>query len=239
MKDNYFLYTRKSTDTEEKQVLSIEAQLVEARLFAEREKLSIVHEFTESMTAKVPGRPVFKEMLKRIEKGEANGIIAWHPDRLARNSLDGGQIIYLLDTGHLKFLKFPTFWFESTPQGKFMLNIAFGQSKYFIDNLSQNVKRGQRQKLRRGEWPFPPPLGYLPGGRNSFPKVDPVKGPLIKRLFETYDTGRYTIDQSRKLSFQWGLASRAGKTLSLGMVHRIFQNPFYYGLIAPVENPTR
>jgi len=56
-----------------------------------------------------------------------------------------------LDTGKLQYLKFPQFWFEDTPQGKFMLNIAFGQSKYFVDSLSENTKRGLRQKVHRGE----------------------------------------------------------------------------------------
>ena len=109
-------------------------------------------------TAKEPGRKIFGEMLDRICAGEAGGILAWHPDRLARNSIDGGKIIYLLDTGKLLDLKFPTFWFDTTPQGKFMLSIAFGQSKYYIDNLSENIKRGHRQKLRKGIWPgFAPP----------------------------------------------------------------------------------
>src|SRR3989338_8092682 len=132
MANEFFLYARKSTDTEEKQVLSIEAQLFELRQFASKERLKIKQEFIEAMTAKTPGRPIFNEMISRIEKGEAEGIIAWHPDRLARNSIDGGRIIYLLDTEQIKFLKFPTFWFEATPQGKFMMNIAFGQSKYFV-----------------------------------------------------------------------------------------------------------
>ncbi len=71
---------------------------------------------------------------------------SWHPDRFARNSVDGGRIIYLLDTGKLAGLKFPTFWFESTPQGKFMLNIAFGQSKYYVDSLSENTKEVYAKK---------------------------------------------------------------------------------------------
>ncbi|KKR39121.1 MAG: Recombinase [Parcubacteria group bacterium GW2011_GWC2_40_31] len=89
-------------------------------------------EMRNSAAAEKPGRPIFAEMLKRIEAGEATGILAWHPDRLARNSVDGGKIIYLVDTGVIKELKFPTFWFDPTPQGKFMLSIAFGQSKYYI-----------------------------------------------------------------------------------------------------------
>jgi len=140
----YFLYTRKSTDEEERQVLSIESQIAELKEFAAKEKLEIVDSFEESKTAKEPGRMVLGGMLKRIENGEAQGILAWHPDRLARNSIDGGKIIYLVDTNKILDLKFPTFWFDATPQGKFMLNIAFGQSKYYIDNLSENVKRGQR-----------------------------------------------------------------------------------------------
>ncbi|MFH1462138.1 MAG: recombinase family protein [bacterium] len=126
----FFLYARKSTDVEDKQVRSIEDQMSELRTFAKQENLEIVDIFIEKQSAKIPGRPIFNDMIKRIEKGEANRILAWHPDRLARNSVDGGKIIYLLDCGRIQALKFPHFWFEPTPQGKFMLNIAFGQSKY-------------------------------------------------------------------------------------------------------------
>ena len=127
----YFIYARKSTDEPERQILSIEAQIEELREFANKERLEVVKTYMESRTAKKPGRPIFNEMLSEIEKGKAEGILTWHPDRLARNSMDGGRIIYLIDAGKMQSLKFPTFWFEDTPQGKFMLNIAFGQSKYW------------------------------------------------------------------------------------------------------------
>ena len=129
----FFLYARKSTDVEDMQVLSIESQLAELREYAARENISIVEELVEKQSAKVPGRPIFNGMIDRIEKGEANGIVSWHPDRLARNSVDGGKLVYLVDTGKIKFLKFPQFWFESTPQGKFMLTIPLYQEirKYF------------------------------------------------------------------------------------------------------------
>ena len=109
MNEKYILYARKSTDVEDKQVLSIEAQLVELRAYARNENLQIIGEFIEKQSTKVPGRPVFNKMLARIEAGEADGIIAWHPDRLARNSIDGGQIVYLLDQTRLNSLKFPSF----------------------------------------------------------------------------------------------------------------------------------
>ena len=106
MSEKYILYARKSTDVEDKQVLSIEAQLVELRAYAKNENLTIIDELVEKQSAKTPGRPVFGDMLKRIENGEASGIIAWHPDRLARNSIDGGQVVYLLDRVSLIFVEF-------------------------------------------------------------------------------------------------------------------------------------
>ena len=142
----YFIYCRKSIEEEERQILSIEAQLAELQDFAKQNNLFVIKEYTESRTAKEPGRPIFNEMLSEIEKGNASGILAWNPDRLARNSIDGGRVIYLVDIGKITSLKFPTFWFEATPQGKFMLSVAFGQAKYYTDNLRENILRGIRQK---------------------------------------------------------------------------------------------
>ena len=157
----FFIYARKSTEDEARQILSIDAQLDELRMLASKERLDVAHEYLEAQTAKEPGRPVFNEMMQALEKGTAQAILAWHPDRLARNSIDGGRIIYDLDTGKLTALKFPTFWFENTPQGKFILQVAFGQSKYYVDNLSENIKRGIRKKLREGIYPNMPPPGYV------------------------------------------------------------------------------
>jgi DNA invertase Pin-like site-specific DNA recombinase len=96
-------------------------------------------------------------MLQRIGRGEADGIIAWHPDRLARNAVDGGQVIHFLDMGKLNDLRFPTVSFENGPQGKFMLMIMFGHSKYEVDTLSEHVKRGNRMKRELGWLPGPAP----------------------------------------------------------------------------------
>jgi len=226
----YFIYCRKSTDSEERQVLSIEAQLAELKEFAAKEKLEIVASLCEAQTAKEPGRKVFGEMLDRICAGEASGILAWHPDRLARNSIDGGKIIYLLDTGKIKDLKFPTFWFDSTPQGKFMLNIAFGQSKYYIDNLSENIKRGHRQKLRKGIWPGFAPLGYLNNHKTKNIDVDKDKALLVRKAFELYATGEYTLKAIKQFLTDAGCKSYKGNVLSVSCVQRILKNPFYYGV---------
>ena len=222
----YFLYIRKSTDEDDRQVLSLDAQEAELKEFALRDKLDVVATFRESQTAKEPGRPVFNEMLERIDNGEADGILAWHPDRLARNSVDGGKVIYLVDRGRIQALKFPTFWFEATPQGKFMLNIAFGQSKYFVDNLSENVRRGQRQKLRRGEYPGPAPIGYLNDLRTHTIVMDPERFSLVKKIFELYATGDYSLKDLRSI----GLFSRKEKVLPVASIQNILTNTFYYGV---------
>ena len=225
----FFLYARKSTDVEDKQVLSIEAQLTELREFAKRENLEIVEELVEKQSAKIPGRPIFNEMFARIERGEANGILAWHPDRLARNSVDGGKIIYLLDTGGLAGLKFPQFWYENTAQGKFMLNIAFGQSKYYVDNLSENTKRGLRQKVRRGEYPGLAPVGYLNDVRTKSIVVDKKKSVIIRKAFELYGQNSSRLEDIVNFLAQHGILSSGGKKLHRDRISFILSNPFYYG----------
>ncbi len=229
MSEKYILYARKSTDVEDKQVLSIEAQLVELRAYAKNEGLQIVDELIEKQSAKTPGRPIFGSMLKRIETSEASGIIAWHPDRLARNSIDGGQIVYLLDQTHLQALKFPTFWFENTSQGKFMLSIAFGQSKYYVDNLSENTKRGLRQKVRRGECPGVAPFGYINDVRTHTIVIDRRNSPIVKEAFELYAKGDQRLEDIAEFLKNKGVLSRGGKLAHRDRVKKMFINPFYYG----------
>ena len=226
----YIIYARKSTESEERQVLSIESQISELREFAAKEKLEIVASLCEAQTAKEPGRMKFAEMLSFLESGKADGILSWNPDRLARNSIDGGQIIYLLDTGKIKDLKFPTHWFENTPQGKFMLNIAFGQSKYYVDNLSENIKRGHRAKLRKGIWPSFAPLGYTNNHKTRDVDLDVEKAPLVRKGFELYATGKYTLKQIAKALKDLGLRSYKGNVLAVSCVQRILKSTFYYGI---------
>ena len=229
--NKYVIYVRKSSEEDDRQVLSIEAQLVELKEFAAKEKLEIVASFQEAKTAKEPGRTSFAEMLSFLESGKAGGILSWHPDRLARNSIDGGKIIYLIDKEVIKSLKFPTFWFEATPQGKFMLQIAFGQSKYYVDNLSENVKRGLRQKIRRGEMVGVAPTGYLNDLITHKMVLDQERAPFIKKLFELYATGNYNLVEMGKISEKIGLRSRNEKVLTHSNIQYILKKPFYYGLI--------
>ena len=227
----YIAYCRKSTDEKDKQVLSIEAQIAELKEFAKRDNLFITEFITEAKTAKVPGREQFAEVLKKIEKGMANAILSWHPDRLARNSIDGGKIIYLLDTGKLLDLKFPSFWFESTPQGKFMLSIAFGQSKYYVDNLSENVKRGNRQKLRNGVWPSKAPYGYMNNPKTRGIDVDDEKSKIVKKSFQLFADGSISFTGISQFMLKFGIKREGEKPVKVGQVKNMFSNRFYLGIL--------
>ncbi len=157
------------------------------------------------------------------------GILAWHPDRLARNSIDGGRIIYAVDTTKIISLRFPTFWFEPTPQGLFMLQVAFGQSKYYSDNLAENTRRGMRQKLRRGEWLTKAPFGYLNNPRTRNIEPDAVKSRIIVKAFAEYAKGNHTLISLAQFLADHNVMTKAGTPLGKASVKRILTNRAYLG----------
>src|ERR1035437_4923716 len=177
----YFLYARKSTDVEDKQILSIEGQLAELRNLAKRENLEIVEEFVEKRSAKMPGRPIFGDMMARIQKGEAQGIICWKIDRLARNPVDGGQIQWLLQQGIIRHIQthdrshFPN-------DNVLMMSVELGMANEYIRQLSANTSRGLRQKARQGIYPGLAPLGYINDPSTKTVVVHRKNAKLVRKM---------------------------------------------------------
>ena len=111
-----------------------------------------------------------------------------------------------------------------------MLNIAFGQSKYYVDSLSENTKRGLRQKVRRGEYPSVAPIGYINDVRNKSIIVDRKKARIIRQAFELYAKGNSRLEDISNFLAQRGIMSRGGKRIHKTRATFILSNPFYTGL---------
>lgn len=101
----YILYCRKSTEGEDRQMLSLDAQERELLEIAQKYNLDVVQTFRESMSAKKEGRPIFNEMMECIKSGKADAVLCWKLDRLARNFIDGGLIIDMLQTSTIKEIR--------------------------------------------------------------------------------------------------------------------------------------
>lgn len=226
----YVIYCRKSTDSEDKQVLSLDAQERELLDIAQKNNLTIAKTFRESMSAKSFGRPLFNEMLNFIESGKADGILCWKLDRLARNFIDGGKIIDSLQKSIIKEIR--TYESVHLPnETVFLLAMQFGMANQYSRDLSVNVKRGNREKLSRGEWPGPAPFGYLNDKVNKTIIIDPILSKYVRKMYELYSTGGYTISDISRILYSDGLRTKTGKKVFKSLIHRTLKNPFYTGIM--------
>lgn len=227
----YIVYCRKSSESEERQALSIVAQIDEANRLAERENLEIIKTYTESQSAKQKGRPVFCELLEQIEKSQGVGLIVWKLDRLARNAFDGGQIIDLMDRGLIKEIRTPGRLFLNTSEDKFMMALDFGISKKYVDDLSLNVKRGNRAKLERGGWPSKAPIGYLHDRLEKTIVLDVDRAPFIEKAFKLYASKAYSLKDVTNILAKAGFRSKSGRLIYKSKIYHILTNPFYCGVM--------
>ncbi len=232
----YFLYARKSTDVEDKQVMSIEAQLIELRALARRDGLEIIEEFIEKQSAKMPGRPVFEEMLQRIEKGDAQGIICWKIDRLSRNPVDSGRISWLLQQGAIQNIR--THDRSYLPQDNVLvMSVEFGMANQYIRDLSVNVARGLRHKARQGYCPGQAPLGYRNDPSTKTIVVDRKKSRIVREAFELYAKNTSRMEDVARFLFECGIFTKPTKRWENGgsrprkkdQIKFMLSNLFYYG----------
>lgn len=230
----YVLYSRKSTDDPQRQVRSIDDQIAECKRMAINVGIRIVKEIIEKKSAKKPDkRPQFRQMLTDIKRGKYDGIVAWHPDRLARNMKEGGEIIDMIDDGLIKDMKFVVHHFSSDANGKMLLGMAFVLSKQYSDNLSQNVTRGVRRNFAEGKFQAPK-HGYI---RNSeglnVPDGDNFK--LIRKAWEMRLEGQSLERIASEVNADGyeRIVKSTGKPVKMTkqILTDLFKDPFYFGLL--------
>ena len=235
VKVKYCLYARKSTEQEDKQILSIDSQIKEMEKLAVNEGLEIVDRKQESHSAKEAGqRPVFNEIINELKAGKYNGILTWAPDRISRNAGDLGRIVDLMDQKLLVEIRtYGGQRFTNHPNEKFLLMILGSQAKLENDNKVINVKRGLRTRAAMGLRPSMAPTGYL-NSKNKDEKchalVDPQRAPIIKDIFHKVAYEGYSGRKICKWLKETEFKNRYGKYVTLGNIYRILRMTFYYGV---------
>jgi len=242
MKDNnkikYFAYLRKSSESEDRQMQSIDSQRAELQNLVNRLDLDVIEYFEESQSAKMPGRPIFNEMIRRLREGEASGLLCWKINRLARNPIDGGMICWLLDRGIVQNIQTSSGQHLPT-DNSLIMNVELGTANQFIKDLSTDTKRGLRERRKRGYTTGVASIGYLndlsqePGARGWIKDRDRFL--LIKQMLNYYADGIYSVKELlHKAEFEWGLTtpqrkSQGGKPIARSYLYKILSNPVYAG----------
>ena len=235
----YVIYARKSTDDSDKQTRSLGDQMSECMDYVEKNNLLLgrPNHIQEAISAKMSDkRPGFLTMLDAIRKGQYDGIIAWHPDRLARNMKEAGEIIDLLDRGIIKDLRFVSFNFENTPSGKMHLGITFVLSKQYSDQLSVNVSRGIRLSIQDGDYINRAKHGYFKDSAQRL-RPDGRNHDLIKNAFQLRLKGKtfkqiaeYLVAEKYERAYKDG-THKPYKWLPQ-MVQHVLRDPVYAGVVA-------
>jgi DNA invertase Pin-like site-specific DNA recombinase len=235
-KITYFLYARKSSESEDRQVQSIEDQINRLKVLANDYGISIKEILTEAKSAKKPyNRPVFDDMLDRIENGEAQGILCWQINRLSRNPIDSGKLGWMLQQGTIKSIQ--TIDKEYLPEDNVLLfNIETGQANQFIIDLRKNSRRGMEGKADRGWLPSRAPLGYLNNTIEHTIVEDEERFHVVRKMWDLMLTGNCTPPQIREIANkEWGFRTPktkrdGGVEIAMSVIYKMFNNVFYTGM---------
>lgn len=226
----YFAYIRVSTAKQGEQGSSLVEQRAAIETYASRRGLTITEWFEERETAAKLGRTHFNAMLGRLGRREAAGVVIHKIDRSARNLRDWARLGDLMDRGiDVRFAH------ESldlgSRGGRLAADIQAVVAADYVRNLRQEIRKGIDGRLKQGLYPLPAPLGYQDCGKGKRKEIDPIAGPLIRKSFQLYATGRYSVDELRVEMANHGLRNRRGSALGQTSLLHILHNPFYIGLI--------
>lgn len=233
----YAIYARKSREEDDRQVRSITDQVSECLKLADQNGLNVVAQFLEAVSAKESGnREQFDLMMEKFKKGEIDGLLAWHPDRLARNMLEAGMVIDYLDHDLIKSLIFVSFTYENSTMGKVMLALAFAMSKQYSDKLSEDVRRGTRRIAEEGKRINRTKPGYFKDSERYL-RPDGRNYELIKDAFNQRLEGKGYLEICKYLTDQ-GFTVRDKENsepkkirINKTKLSRILRDPVYAGVL--------
>ena len=233
------ILARVSTEMQE-DGFSLDAQLDRLRRYCERHNLDIIQEYNITESSTKGKRPQFNEMLTFVKKQrEKIAVVVDAVDRLQRSFKETPILNDLIERGkiELHFLREAMVVNDKTKNTqKVMWDMCVLMAKSYVGALADNVKRAEEKMLKEGLLPGPAPIGYLNIKNENGKKtiiIDPDRGPLIKKLFEEYATGLFSMDELVKKSKGWGLRNKttAHNPITKSQFADILQNPFYYGVM--------
>ncbi|WP_300532637.1 recombinase family protein [Maricaulis sp.] len=227
---NYYAYIRVSTVKQGHKGVSLQEQRSAIQQYADRRQLTVTEWFEERQTAAKQGRPVFGQMLKQLRRKKAEGVILHRVDRGTRNFRDWADLGELTELGVKLYFANEDIDFSSR-SGRLTADILVAFAADTIRNLREETKKGFYGRLKQGLYPLPAPVGYLNQGGGKPKAVDPLRGPLVREAFDLYATGQYSITTLREKITAMGLRSASGKPLSVSMIGRMLNNPFYAGIM--------
>ncbi len=232
-KKYYLVYARKSSEGEDRQLESINDQLKASEEIKKRLGIDSIKTFSESRSAKAPGRPEFNRMIDEIvNRQDIKGIIAWDLKRLSRNPKDEGTLRWLLQSGMIEEIVTNSKTFTQV-DSDFVMAIEGSQSQRFITDLKKDTARGIQSKLERGIAPVLAPPGYMndlskrQGERDILPH--PVYFKLMRKVFDAFITGGFSIERLTYFAEELGIKNSRKKAISFTQMAVILRNPFYTG----------
>lgn len=230
------IYARVSSKEQEREGFSIPAQLKLLQGYAAERELLVSREFVDIETAKAAGRIAFGEMLTHLRKvPNCRILLVEKTDRLYRNLRDwvtldeiDGLEIHLVKEGSV-------ISHESRSSERFVHGIKVLMARQYVENLSEETRKGMLEKVSQGIWPSQAPLGYRnvvgPRGKKII-EPDPEQAEPVRKLFRMYSSGIYSLFDLTRLAREAGLSYRkSGGTLPRSVVHHMLTSPVYYGEI--------
>lgn len=222
---------------EQEEGYSLEAQEKSSLDYERRHGLEVVRSWAVAETAKTSElRKTFKEFMQFMRENPSVTVMLFEkPDRMTRNFRDLVTIYDLIEK-HGKELHFFKTGLkidrDSKSSDQIQLDIQVVLARNFITNLREEVMKGMRTKVQNGGYPGSAPVGYLNNKAEAEIVIDPVQGPIVRKLFELYATGRYNVPELEKVANEMGLRYRNNpKPLSRSTLYEVLRNPVYYGMV--------